>query len=58
MAITKEKVREAIQAYDNDKVMEVRQLVAISDPDGVWSLYRDMEDEEGAEIVELLYFEE
>jgi len=38
--------------------MEVRQLVAISDPDGVWSLYRDMEDEEGAEIVELLYFEE
>lgn len=58
MAITKEKVKEAIQAYGNDKVAEVRQLVAISDPDGVWSLYRDMEDEEGAEIVELLYFEE
>jgi|LauGreDrversion4_2_1035121.scaffolds.fasta_scaffold54831_3 hypothetical protein len=58
MAPTKEKIQEAIETYGRDVVAEVRELVAISDPDGVWSTCQDMGMFEHAECIELLYFED
>lgn len=57
MAITDEKLKEAIDTYGSQIVSEVRELVAVSDPDGVWSMFQDMGMFEHAECIEELYFD-
>lgn len=58
MAITKEKIKQAIEDYGRDIVYEVRSIVEVSDPDGAWSMFQDMGMDLHAECVEFLYFEE
>jgi hypothetical protein len=54
---SQELIREAIDIFGKTKVIEVMQIVGLSDPDGAYTMLQDMGDEEGAEIVEMLYFE-
>jgi hypothetical protein len=58
MAITNEKIKEAIDTYGSQIVSEVREIVSVSDPDGVWSMYQAMGMFEHAECIEALYFED
>lgn len=50
-------LKECIEIYGREKVDMIRELVYVSDPDGVWAMMGDMDDEEGQAIVEMLYFE-
>ena len=52
----KEKIQEAKEIFGEDVVSTVIELVTVSDPDGVWSLFGDMGQEEHQECVEFLYF--
>lgn len=58
MAITKEKIKQAIEDYGQDVVYEVRSVVEVSDPDGAWSMFQDMGMDLHVECIEFLYFEE
>jgi hypothetical protein len=58
MAITKEKIKEAIENWGSQVVSEVRELVAVSDADGVWSMCQDMGMDDHVECIEFLFFEE
>lgn len=55
--IEKQKINEAINIFGKDVVVQVVNLVNMSDSDGVYSMYKDMEMEDHAECVEFLYFE-
>lgn len=50
-------IKAAIEIYGKQKVEETIELVEMSDPDGVYSILMDFEDEDGAAIVEMIYFE-
>ena len=53
----KHAIKAAIEIYGRQKVEEIIELVEMSDPDGVYSIMMDFEDEDGAAIVEMIYFE-
>jgi len=50
-------VESAIQIFGAPIVHQVIQLVQVSDPDGIWSLYNDMGYDEHMYCVEYLYFD-
>jgi hypothetical protein len=47
----------AIEIFGKAKVAEVEAIVYISDPDMAYTTLQDMGDEDGAEIVSMLCFE-
>jgi hypothetical protein len=52
----KEKIEKAIFLFGKEVVSEVIELVSVSDPDGAWSLFSDMNLPTHQECVEYLYF--
>lgn len=50
------KTKEATELFGLNIVETVLTMVEVSDPDGVYSLFLDMEMDEHAECVEFLYF--
>lgn len=54
--MAKDVIEEAIQMFGETVVNETREIVEQSDPDGAWSMFKDMGMESHAECVELLYF--
>lgn len=47
---------EAVNLFGENIVHQVEELVSVSDPDGVYSMFEDMGMFEHAECVEHLYF--
>lgn len=54
--MSKELIKEAIECFGAVKVAEVMDMVSVSDPDCMYSLYQDMNMDEHAECVEMLFF--
>ena len=54
---TQEAINEAIKHWGKDAVYQAMEGVAISDPDGAWSIFEDMGMFDCAEVVEFLYFD-
>lgn len=50
-------MQEAVEIFGDSVVHEVMELVGMSDPDGVWSLFSDMGMDDHVECVEFMYFE-
>jgi hypothetical protein len=55
--ISEDTVREAVDVFGRDMVATVLLLVDTSDPDGAMAFFEDMELEEEAECLRMLYFE-
>jgi hypothetical protein len=51
-----EAIEEAKKTFGPDVVSTVFSVVRMSDPDGAWALFQDMEMEEETECLEMLYF--
>ena len=51
-----ELIRDAVQCFSGQIVSEVLEMVSISDPDCMYSTYRDMGMTKHAECVEMLFF--
>ncbi len=51
-------MEEAIETYGKKKVDEIMALVDIGDADCVYAMLKDLGDEDGMEIVSMIYFEE
>jgi tetrahydromethanopterin S-methyltransferase subunit A len=49
--------QQAIEDFGAQVVSEVLALVEVSDPDGIWAMFQDMEMEDHASCVEFLYFD-
>jgi len=47
----------AIECYGKEVVADVVAMVNMADPDGAWSLFREMDMWFHAECVEILYFD-
>jgi hypothetical protein len=55
--MTKEKIAKAVEIFGSDVVSEVETLASVSDPDGCYTLFEDMEMYDHSSCVEFLYFE-
>jgi len=54
--MTKELLSEAIECYSSSVVNSVIEMVSVSDPDCMYTLYQDMGMFDHADCVEMLYF--
>ena len=54
---TQEAINEAIKNWGADAVYQAMEVVAMSDPDGAYTMFEDMGLFEMAEVVEFLYFD-
>jgi hypothetical protein len=54
---TDNKIQDAIHEFGANIVHEVVEVVAVSDPDGAYSLFEDMDMFDHQACVEMLYFE-
>jgi hypothetical protein len=54
---TDNKIQDAISEFGVDIVHEVIEVVAVSDPDGAYSIFEDMGMFDHQMCVEMLYFE-
>ena len=54
---TQEAINEAIKNWGEDAVYQAMEVVAMSDPDGAYTMFEDMGQFEMAEVVEFLYFD-
>lgn len=54
---TQEAINEAIKMYGEDAVYQAMEVVAMSDPDGAYTMFEDHGMFECAEVVEFLYFD-
>lgn len=55
---SKQKIKEAIEAYGSQVVSEVRAVAELGDPDGAYSMFEDMGMYDHSECVQMLYFED
>lgn len=55
--VTQEAINEAIEIFGEDVVYQAMEVVALSDPDGAYTMFEDMGQFEMAEAVEFLYFD-
>jgi hypothetical protein len=55
--ITELKYKEAVSLYGSDVVDMVLQLVEVSDPDGMFSQFEDMDMYDEAECVSFFFFD-
>ena len=53
---TQEAIDEAKKIWGEDAVYQAMEVVAMSDPDGAYSMFQDIGQEDLAEVVEFLYF--
>jgi len=56
--VTQEAIDEAIKIFGEDVVYQAMEVVAMSDPDGAYSMFEDLGQFEMAEAVEFLYFDQ
>jgi len=56
--VTQDRVNEAIAEFGEDAVYQAMEVVAMSDADGAYTMFKDMGMFECAEAVEFLYFDE
>lgn len=56
--VTQELVDEAIKIFGEDVVYQAMEVVAMSDPDGAYTMFEDVGQFEMAEAVEFLYFDQ
>ena len=54
---TQEAINEAIKIWGEDAVYQAMEVVAMSDPDGAYTMFEDMGIFDQAEVVEFLYFD-
>ena len=54
--MSQELIQEAVQCFGSITVEEVIDMVRVSDPDCMYTLYQDMNMDEHAECVEMLFF--
>jgi len=54
---TQEAINEAIEIFGEDVVCLAMEVVALSDPDGAYTMFEDTGQFECAEAVEFLYFD-
>jgi len=54
---TQEAINEAIKIWGADAVYQAMEVVAMSDPDGAYTMLEDMGLFDQAEVVEFLYFD-
>lgn len=55
--MNKELMQDALQCFGKVIVSEVMDIVRVSDPDCAYTTFQDMNMEEHAECVEMLFFE-
>jgi hypothetical protein len=55
--VTQEVVDEAVKLFGEDAVYQAMEVVAMSDPDGAYTMFEDNGMFEMAEAVEFLYFD-
>lgn len=56
--VSQDRVEQAIQEWGSEAVGLAMELVAVSDPDGAYTLLEDYGKFDAAEVVEFLYFGE
>lgn len=56
--VTQELVDEAIKIFGEAVVYQAMEVVAMSDPDGAYTMFEDVGQFEMAEAVEFLYFDQ
>jgi len=54
---TQEAINEAIAIWGEDTVYQAMEVVAMSDPDGAYTMFEDLGIFDQAEVVEFLYFD-
>ncbi len=54
---TQEAIDEAIAIWGQDTVYQAMEVVAMSDPDGAYTMFKDLGIFDQAEVVEFLYFD-
>jgi hypothetical protein len=54
---TQEAINEAIAIWGEDAVYQAMEVVAMSDPDGAYTMFEDLGIFDQAEVVEFLYFD-
>ena len=52
-----EAIDEAIKRWGQDAVYQAMEVVAMSDPDGAYTMFEDLGILDQAEVVEFLYFD-
>ena len=52
-----ERLQRAKEEFGEEVVAEVREVVSMSDPDGAWSMFGDLEKYDHVACIEMLYFE-
>jgi len=52
-----EAIDEAIKRWGQDAVYQAMEVVAMSDPDGAYTMFEDLGIFDQAEVVEFLYFD-
>jgi len=55
--VTQEAINEAIEIWGEDAVYQAMEVVAMSDPDGAYTMFEDLGIFDQAEVVEFLYFD-
>jgi hypothetical protein len=55
--VTQEAINEAIEIWGADAVYQAMEVVALSDPDGAYTMFEDLGIFDQAEVVEFLYFD-
>jgi len=55
--VTQEAIDQAVKLFGEDAVYQAMEVVAMSDPDGAWTMLEDTGQFEIAEAVEFLYFD-
>jgi len=55
--VTQEAINEAIEIWGADAVYQAMEVVAMSDPDGAYTMFEDLGIFDQAEVVEFLYFD-
>jgi len=55
--VTQEAINEAIEIWGADAVYQAMEAVALSDPDGAYTMFEDLGIFDQAEVVEFLYFD-
>ena len=55
--VTQEAINEAIKIWGEDAVYQAMEVVAMSDPDGAYTMFEDLGIFDQAEVVEFLYFD-
>lgn len=57
MKVNRELYEECVSLYGQDIVNEAIEIVHLSDPDGAYTMFKDMGQYDHQEVVEILFFD-